>query len=76
MCRALGLGNSRMATDRLDDDEKNTVSLTDGNRGNPNMTVISESGLYTLVLSSRKPEAKAFKRWITHKQAYRRTKRL
>ena len=76
MCRALGLGNSRMATDKLDEDEKNTVSLIDGNRGNPNMTVINEPGLYSLVLSSRKPEAKAFKRWITHEQAYRRTKRL
>ena len=76
VCRALGLGNSRMATDKLDEDEKNTVSLIDGNRGNPNMTVINEPGLYSLVLSSRKPEAKAFKRWITHEQTYRRTKRL
>ena len=76
VCRALGLGNSRMATDKLDEDEKNTVSLIDGNRGNPNMTVINEPGLYSLVLSSRKPEAKAFKRWIMHEQAYRRTKRL
>ena len=76
MCRALGLGTSRLATDKLDEDEKNTVSLIDGNRGNPNMTVINEPGLYSLVLSSRKPEAKAFQRWITHEQAYRRTKRL
>ena len=30
------------------------------------MSIVSESGLYALVLSSRKPEAKAFKRWITH----------
>lgn len=51
---------------RLDDDEKNTVVLTDGNRGNPNVTIVSEPGLYALVLGSRKPEAKAFKRWITH----------
>lgn len=50
---------------RLDDDEKNTVVLIDGNRGNPNTTVINEPGLYALVLGSRKPEAKAFKRWIT-----------
>lgn len=66
VCRALEIGNSRMAVDRLDDDEKNTVSLTDGNRGNPNMTVVSEPGLYSLVLGSRKPEARQFKRWITH----------
>lgn len=66
VCRALGIGNSRDATAKLDDDEKNTVALTDGNRGNPNVCVVNEPGLYTLVLGSRKPEAKAFKRWITH----------
>lgn len=43
-----------------------SVVLTDGNRGNPNVIVVSEPGLYALVLSSRKPEAKEFKRWITH----------
>ena len=66
VCRALEIANSRDAVARLDEDEKITVVLADGNRGNPNMTVINESGLYSLVLSSRKPEAKAFKRWITH----------
>ena len=66
VCRALEISNSRMATDRLDDDEKNTVSLTDGNRGNPYTTIISEAGLYSLVLGSRKPEARQFKRWVTH----------
>ena len=66
VCRVLELDNSRQAISRLDEDEKNTVILNDGNRGNPNMAIINESGLYSLVLSSRKPEAKAFKRWITH----------
>ena len=66
VCRALDIANSRDAVNRLDDDEKNTVVLTDGNRGNPNVTVVTESGLYSLVLGSRKPEAKQFKRWITH----------
>ena len=66
VCRALDIANSRDAVNRLDDDEKNTVVLTDGNRGNPNVTVVNESGLYSLVLGSRKPEAKQFKRWITH----------
>ena len=66
VCKALEINNGRMATDRLDADEKNTVSLTDGNRGNPNMTIVNEPGLYTLILGSRKPEARAFKRWITH----------
>lgn len=55
------------ATRRLDSDEKNTLRLTQGNhRGNPNVTVVNESGLYSLILGSRKPEAKEFKRWVTH----------
>ena len=66
VCRALEIGNSRQALTRLDEDEKNTVILNDGIPGNPNMTIINEAGLYALVLSSRKPEAKSFKRWVTH----------
>lgn len=68
VCRALDIGNSSQAISRLDEDEKmNTLISNEGKkRGNPNMTVVNEPGLYTLILSSRKPEAKAFKRWITH----------
>ena len=66
VCEILGVINSRDAIARLDDDEKNTVVLTDGNRGNPNKTVVNEAGFYSLVLSSRKPEAREFKRWVTH----------
>ena len=66
VCRALEVKNGRDAIARLDEDEKNTVVLTDGTPGNPNMAIINEAGLYALVLSSRKPEAKAFKRWVTH----------
>ena len=69
VCRALEIGNPSMALSRLDEDEKSTLSLTEGtspNGGNPNVNVVNESGLYSLVLGSRKPEAKQFKRWITH----------
>lgn len=66
VCKALDINNVSMAISRLDDDERNTVSLTEGIPGNPNKTIVNEPGLYALVLSSRKPEAKAFKRWITH----------
>ena len=68
VCKALEIGNSSQAISRLDADEKMiTLISNEGNkRGNPNMTVVKEPGLYTLILSSRKPEAKAFKRWITH----------
>ena len=65
VCRALDLGNSRQAITRLDEDEKG-VTLNDTLGGKQEMTIINEAGLYALVLSSRKPEAKAFKRWITH----------
>jgi len=54
-----------MAFARLDDDEKGVVS-NDTPGGQQEMTTINESGLYSLILSSRKPEARAFKRWVTH----------
>ena len=65
VCRALKIGNPSMAVERLDDDEKG-ISTIDTLGGKQRMTVINEPGLYSLVLSSRKPEAKAFRRWITH----------
>ncbi len=65
VCRALGLGNSSKAVMPLDDDEKGiTNSNTLG--GEQKMVIVSEPGLYSLIVRSRKPEAKAFKRWITH----------
>ena len=62
VCRALDLSNPTIATNRLDEDERAKFNL--GRQGDG--TIINESGLYSLVLGSRKPEAKAFKRWITH----------
>lgn len=52
-------------TRRLDDDEKG-LHLTQTPGGEQEMLCVTESGLYSLVLGSRKPEAKAFKRWVTH----------
>jgi len=65
VCDVLGLTNPTEALRSLDDDEKNTLRITEGIQGNPNKAIISESGLYSLILRSRKPEAKAFKKWIT-----------
>lgn len=65
VCRALEIKNARDAINRLDDDEKGVV-LTDTLGGKQKVNAVNEYGLYNLVLSSRKPEAKAFKRWITH----------
>lgn len=66
VCDALGLGNVGQALARLDEDEKSSITLNDGTPGNPNKATVSEPGLYALVLASRKPEARAFKRWVTH----------
>ena len=65
VCKALDITQNRNAVARLDDDEKG-VRLTDTLGGKQKLTVVNEAGLYSLVLGSRKPEAKAFKRWITH----------
>ena len=68
VCDILGLTNAREAMNALEDDEKSTVRISDGTSpkgGNPNMNIISESGFYTLVLRSNKPEAKPFRRWVT-----------
>lgn len=65
VCRALEISNNRDALNRLDADEKD-VALTDTLGGQQQMSIVNEPGLYSLVLGSRKPEAKAFKRWITH----------
>lgn len=57
VCRALEIGNSRMAVDRLDEDEKNTVSLTDGNSGKQEMSFIPEGDVYRLIARSKLPAA-------------------
>ena len=64
VCDILGLGNPSQALSRLEADEQNTIILNEG-IGNPNKSIISESGFYTLVLSSRKPIAKPFRLWVT-----------
>ena len=70
VCNALDIGNPSQAISRLDDDEKVTLITNEGHSGKMGgaqmLNVISEAGLYSLILKSRKPEAKAFKRWITH----------
>ena len=71
VCDVLGLSNSRKVAERLDDDEKSNVTLSDvrntsfeiPNRG---LTLINESGLYKVIFRSDKPEAKKFMHWVTH----------
>ena len=62
VCKALELSNPTVAVSRLDDDERAKFNL--GRQGEG--IIVNEAGLYSLILGSRKPEAKVFKRWITH----------
>lgn len=66
VCGVLEIENVGNALARLDDDEKTFIRLTDVSVGTPRTTIVSEPGLYSLILASRKPQAHAFKRWITH----------
>jgi len=62
VCDVLGLSNPSIVADRLDDDERAKFDL--GRQGETN--IINESGLYNVIIRSDKPEAKMFKRWVTH----------
>ena len=65
VCRVLGMSNPTMVAGRLDDDEKGVSQIyTPG--GPQEMTIINEPGLYAVILRSDKPEARQFKRWVTH----------
>lgn len=63
VCSALGLSNPSESLKALDSDEKYTLRISEGG---PEANIITEAGLYTLVLRSNKLEAKQFKRWVTH----------
>lgn len=65
VCKALEIGNPSQAITRLDEDEVTLISNEGAGNGLP-INAVTESGLYSLVLGSRKPEAKEFKRWVTH----------
>ena len=66
VCEALAIKNNRDAMSQLEDDEKG-VAITDTPGGKQELTTVNEPGLYSLILRSRKPEAKVFKHWITHR---------
>lgn len=70
VCVILGLSNPTSVSNRLDDDEKRRAEFNPksdiGLSHNGYTTIINESGLYSVLLRSDKPEAKPFKRWVTH----------
>ena len=65
LCTILDIANSSDALSRLDEDEKDVIGLTDTIGRNQSMAIVSESGMFALILSCRKPEAKPFRKWVT-----------
>jgi prophage antirepressor-like protein len=66
VCEILDIQAPHMVAARLDEDERNQASVIDSIGRDQQTTVVNESGLYNVILRSDKPEAKQFKRWITH----------
>ena len=64
VCGILSIGNAADVYARLDEDEKG-VGQVDTLGGLQRMSIISESGLYNVILRSDKPEAKPFRKWVT-----------
>ena len=65
VCGVLGLSNHKVTAQRLDRDEVSQTYLTDSIGRKQETTVINESGLYSVILRSDKPEAKPFRKWVT-----------
>lgn len=65
VCNLLGLANHKKSLQALDDDERRGVTISDPIGRNQQVNCINESGLYHLIFISRKPEAKAIRRWVT-----------
>lgn len=65
LCRILDLGNPTMVAERVEEDALSTAEVIDSMGRNQTARIVSESGMYEVVLQSRKPEARTFKRWLT-----------
>lgn len=65
VCQVLDLGSPHKVAERLDEDERNHIPVTDSIGRQQETTVINESGLYNVILRSDKPEAKPFRKWVT-----------
>ena len=66
ICNILGLNNITKAMAALDFDEKHGVTISNAVGNNQEVRAVNESGLYHLIFISRKPEAKAFRKWVTN----------
>lgn len=66
VCKVLELTSPHKVADRLENDERNKIPVTDSLGRNQNTTIINESGLYAVILRSDKPQAKPFRKWVTN----------
>jgi len=66
VCNILGYANPPMATKKLDEDERKLTAVELQLGQSRKTWTVNEFGLYSLILTSMKPEAKAFKKWVTH----------
>lgn len=66
VCDVLGISHTEAVAARLDSDEASQTGVIDSRGRKQNMLIINEPGLYSVILRSDKPEAKDFKRWVTH----------
>ena len=65
VCKVLELSSPHKVADRLENDERNQIPVTDSLGRYQNTAIINESGLYTVILRSDKPQAKPFRKWVT-----------
>jgi anti-repressor protein len=65
VCKILTIRNGPDAVSKLDPDEKSTIEISDSGNLNSIRVIVSESGLYTLIMRSNKPEARTFRKWVT-----------
>ena len=65
VCDALEIGNTSMVASRLDSDDLSSAEVIDNLGRKQKTNIVTEAGLYEVIFMSRKPEAKAFKRWVT-----------
>ena len=65
VCEILGLIKYRDALSHVDDEDKRVSIVVDTLGGPQSMTAVNESGFYALIFQSRKPQAKAFRKWVT-----------
>lgn len=66
LCTILNITNVGNVLARIDDEDKSSIRLTDGTPGNPNRSIVSEAGMFDVIVRSDSPNARPFQKWVTH----------